>query len=354
MPKAVEQKFVDGKEVARGLPPRNARDAYVVDEYPACPQNWMRSSGEVSSYFVPVLPEHGLWFDFNENKKHTHHVAVVISVQGINAVTGQKTDKLRLEQYKKKCPIHNEPFGHERFCEKCGYKWPQQNYLASNVTPNPYFWLDGFRSQDGEVRQYVFTEEIARGVAAQLIGEERVFAIGIAFYLSKEVKPPEPVNVVHRYDWTVPTHFYTPQFTYDVSSAWTSSSIGTRGLSAGGKSSSMGDVNLCAGTDNNVLHLTNEYELISQDSIVGLDSFESVETVETTKLEISAGAKINQKIYPDTEKLSFWQKEPAGIIYINYVPTEDAEKIIAAGKIDMTAKGEGFLRRLNVGNALGK
>jgi hypothetical protein len=189
MPKALEQKFVNGEESVMGLPPHNRRPAFVVDEYPACPPNWMKGTAEASSYFVPVLAEHGLWLDFNLNSKNTHHVAAVISVQGVNAITGQQTDKMRLEQYNKKCPVHKKEFGHERFCEECGFKWPKQNYLASNATPGGYFWLDGFRAQDGHVRQYIFTEEVIRGVAAQVIGEDRVFSIGVAFYLSKDEKP---------------------------------------------------------------------------------------------------------------------------------------------------------------------
>jgi len=32
-------------ESSFGLPPYNKRMPYLVDEYPACPQNWMRSEG---------------------------------------------------------------------------------------------------------------------------------------------------------------------------------------------------------------------------------------------------------------------------------------------------------------------
>ena len=179
-----------GEETQHGLPPHNERPAYKVDEYPACPSSWMHGSNKAGSYFVAIEEGQGMWLDFNPCAKSKYHVAVVISVQGVNPITGQKSDKLRLEQYKECCPVHeNEKFKQDRFCEKCGFAWPAQNYLATTGTPVRYFWLDGFRNADGTVRQYIFTAEEMKGVASQIIGKDRVFAIGIAFYLSKKEKP---------------------------------------------------------------------------------------------------------------------------------------------------------------------
>jgi hypothetical protein len=84
------------------------------------------------------------------------------------------------------------------------------------------------------------------------------------------------------------------------------------------------------------------------------DRVEAPEPIEVTKLEIAAGAKIRQDVYPDPEKLSFWQKEAAGVLYINYVPSEEAWKIIQAGKTDMTANGEGFMKGMQVGHQAAK
>src|SRR3989344_2724328 len=194
MPPALEQRFDGaGNERALPLPPYNPRAAFVVDEYLACPKNWMHSAPGEASYFVPVLSEHGLWLDFNKNVRHSHYVSVAISVQGVNAITGEKTNGFGLEQYREMCPKHKAQFGHERFCEACGYQWDAQNYMSSNAQPRGFFWIDGFRAKDGVVRQFVFTEEEMRGIAKQLIGADRVFAIGIAFYLSKLPKPVSPV-----------------------------------------------------------------------------------------------------------------------------------------------------------------
>jgi hypothetical protein len=80
------------------LPPFDECPVFVVDEYPNCPPNWMNGSANASSYFIPVEAGRGMWFDFTKNINHSHHVAVVISVQGVNPIDGQKTSKLNLEQ----------------------------------------------------------------------------------------------------------------------------------------------------------------------------------------------------------------------------------------------------------------
>jgi hypothetical protein len=192
MPEKIKSEFNDEDEMSHSLPPFDPMDVYPVDEYDACPSNWMNGSDIASSYFVGVEEDKGMWLDFNECFYHTHDVAVVISIQGINPITGQKMvaeKALKLEQYHKKCPIHGSKFQQDRFCPECGFKWPGQNYLSTTGTPEMQMWLDGFRSSDGKVRQYIITEDKMRGVASQMIGENRVFAIGIAYYLSKNKKP---------------------------------------------------------------------------------------------------------------------------------------------------------------------
>jgi hypothetical protein len=69
---------------------------------------------------------------------------------------------------------------------------------------------------------------------------------------------------------------------------------------------------------------------------------------EETKLEIGAGAKIWQEIGVDPESLDFWQEEPAGLIYVNYVTVEKAAEILEAGK--RQDKKEGFMNACLVGH----
>ncbi len=93
---------------------------------------------------------------FNSLWSHDHHVAIVLSVQGVNPITGQQTKKLRLEQYREKCPVHDCEFGHDRFCKECEYKWPAQNYLTTTSTPSGQLWIDGWRAQDGKIAGFLF------------------------------------------------------------------------------------------------------------------------------------------------------------------------------------------------------
>jgi hypothetical protein len=275
-----------------GLPPHAPVNAYVVDEYPACPETWMHGSAKASSYFCPVDAGKGMWFDFTANQSHKHHIAVVVSVQGINPVDGRKITALNLEQYKTKCPKHNIDFVQDRFCTKCKHKWPAQSYIAT--TTGQTLWIDGFRNEKGEVRQYVITEEEASGVAAQLIGEDRVFAIGFAFYKSKILKP-KPVYSVRSMAFAA-----------------------------------------CAPPS---------LESLSLEDCAGNGPIRTRGRVKN--LEIAAGARINQEVGVDPEELSFWEDEPTGLIYVNYVPTKIVEEILAAGKRE-EAK-DGFLAGLKVG-----
>ena len=79
------------------------------------------------------------------------------------------------------------------------------------------------------------------------------------------------------------------------------------------------------------------------------DSFIPNEETDTGKaLEIAAGARIQQAIHRDPERLDFWEPETEGIIYIHYVGQTEGKTIRSAGQIG-TPK-EGALSGLAVGN----
>ena len=56
----------------------------------------------------------------------------------------------------------------------------------------------------------------------------------------------------------------------------------------------------------------------------------------------------NQQIYDCPEELSFWQDEPAGYIYLNYISNTECMKIVSQGK--KQHKTEGYLEDIAVGN----
>lgn len=371
MPEKLSSEFNGHEEEYHDLPPYAPVAAYPVDEYEACPTNWMHGSDVVSSYFVGVKEDHGMWLDFNDCFYNTHDIAVVISVQGINPITGQKMvaeKALKLEQYHKKCPIHNTKFKQDRYCEKCGFKWPGQNYLATTGTPETMLWLDGFRTPEGKVRQYIFTEDKMRGVASQLIGEERVFAIGIAYYLSKEKKLynlKRPAQRVSSVSYSQPMHF-TP-YHLDLRCDGFS---GSSAMDCGSPVADMLDLDM--GKITSQVDLTNNSSSSEQPICGNLNktkgkiqtqrfgaggmlrgsaqtsSKKSVKPITPVKkLEIGAGALIKQRVFDDPKMMDYWESEPAGMIYINYCDEETQKKILDAGK--RADKKDGFMKDIKVG-----
>jgi len=393
MPEKIKSEFDNDEERAHFLPPFAPVDAYPVDEYEACPDNWMNGSDIASSYFVGVKEDHGMWLDFNECFYHTHDVAVVISIQGINPITGQKMvaeKALRLEQYHKKCPIHNTSYKQDRFCEECGFKWPGQNYLSTTGTPEMMMWLDGFRTPEGKVRQYIFTEDKMRGVASQMIGEERVFAIGIAYYLSKHKKPymlkrpekrEESPNLYFSqppaYCGTGQPMFFFPMHTPgdgNIGKKKFGSKCDSDMLYRAIGSTDVKDV-LCSNAldkiscnldssepiasaqvqlqsmanDPDLTITTNhafDHGIVLGDS--AQDITQSVQPVVPVKqLEIGAGALIQQRVYDDPKMMDYWESEPAGMIYINYCDEETKKKIIDGGR--RAGEKDGFMKDIKVG-----
>jgi len=380
MPDALKSVGTGESEHSHGLPPYHRRRAFLVDEYPACPPDWLRSSGRIKSYFVPTRDGAGLWLDFNACLgKVAHDVAIVISVQGINAITGLPCKDAQLEQYRDECPKHKKAFGPDRLCADCGFKWPKQNYLNSTGTPQGSLWLDGFRAEDGKVRQYVFTKSVERGVAAAIIGGDRVHALGISFFLSKAKRPePKPAAVrfnsmggnmwggkigscgdddavytshvksdmLHMVDDSGPIACAGMQ-TYSTSLD-ASSLIGEKGIAgpqgpagekgASGPPGKMMYARSFAGGTNRLMSAS-----LKKTAFVA-----QVQQVE--KLEVAAGARIDQRIHDDPGSLEDWQAEPEGLIVINYCTEADAERILAGGKVDLSGHPEGFLQKTAVGN----
>lgn len=362
----------EGKGI-HNLPPYAARPVYKVDEFPACPTNWMHGSAKASSYFFPVGKGKHMWFDFNDNRSHTHHLAIVMSIQGINPITGQQSKILRLEQYREKCPVHtNEDFKQDRFCEKCDFKWPSQNYMTTVSTPGGLLWVDGWRTAAETIRGFLITAETMKGIATQVIGEDRVWAIGVAFYLSKEPKPSRPAgsgllrSAGMSFNQSSPHKMYSYGHSGQTYSAKvpppTNINNVAKGSSAGSMSSAGGggtmSRNLSSPAPGSSMPMAGGYDegtpcSFNDDFASVIPASTEITPIETEKLEIAAGAQIKQELaYHDPNDLDFYEEEPAGVLYGNYCTQNDFEKIIAAGARDMTKGGEGALAGLDVGNPL--
>jgi hypothetical protein len=360
MPEALKSEKDGDNETYQGLPPYAKRKAFLMDKYPACPNNWLESTNTLSSYFVPVQEGKGMWLDFNKNANNSHEVAIVVSIQGVNPLTGLPCEDQQLEQYIECCPKCKTEFKPERLCESCGFKYPKQNYICTTGTPNGSLWLDGFRAVNGAVRQYLLTAEKMRGVASNVIGNDRVFAIGVSYFLSKDKKAA-----------SISSRGLSFSGSSSYSSSSSSSSPSSSSSSLGLLDSDSISVNYSApgasggGWQNRVSNGLDD--LKSSSSTVGshkkkrqrstmggqsrkMSQPRTVQAVQTKKLEVSAGANIKQLVYDDPEQLDFWRDTPEATICINYCLEDDAAKIIEAGEISLEGHKEGFLQSIPVGN----
>lgn len=357
-------------DYAHQLPPGRPIDVYPVDAFKHPMDHWIKGQGH---YVVPVDNNWGLWFDFTMNE--SLNTSVLLSVKGMNPVTGQRTNGFALERYENKCPVHHKNFKDGLFCEDCNYKWPKQNYITY---PNRLWW-DGFRSSDGKVRQFFFTEDMAKSIPELVIGkEDTVPAFGFAFYNPKVRREPPP-NTSH------------PRGTSGFSGSWggtsillasNSSSAKYGGQSAGGVcfdgATSYFSNNVVGSkitptsfnfTSNNSGGLLAEHTKscdYSCDEIKTSDSMKSVKAPEmlqrsvrsvkrsrksTAEVGVGAGAEITQDLVGDPLKLEDWQDKPASVMRLYFVFVEQFEDIKAKGMKDLTGEKEGFLAGLPIGAA---
>lgn len=278
-PPATKSAYHGGTEQVARLATRAPVALYPVDAYPGCPSHWMRSDDEsyTAAYFMEARKGHMVWFDLNENCQDPHHVAALFSAQGVCALTGQKMKSAKLEQYRA-CPVHNYAFQDGRHCPRCGYDWPPQNYLATTATSSGTFWRDGFRAEGGVTREFVFTEDARAGVAANIIGDERVDAFGVALFRSREPKPQ-------------------PRLRRGGGIQTLGGGGGLEGLeSFGGATRGGGD-----------------------------RSFRS--------MEVAAGALVRQGVERDPNDLSYWETLPDAQIVVHYVGSEQFRRILASGPV---------------------
>lgn len=128
----------------------------VSDYKDRVPESWQARN----AFFIPMYQREALWLNFIS--EFHHPVAVKVSLGNMNAVTGEPWDRF----------ISAE----------------RQDYL---VCP-PQRWLDGFKTGNGVVRQFV-AMPLGQGytVEHQLTGREHLGGIQIMVFQSKPGKFPE-------------------------------------------------------------------------------------------------------------------------------------------------------------------
>ena len=351
-------------EHVHNLPPGDPVPVYPVQALPGCPDKWVR---EVGSYVCPVMAEWGLWFDWREND-HLN-TAVLTSVKGMDPITGQKLEDLSLQKYVERCPIHGCDFLEDRLCEKCGYKWPPQNYVAS---PN-HLWWDGFRTPDGAVRQFFFSEDEAKDIPSLVIGKEStVPAFGFVFYKVTdkwlEEHPPRP-NFVR----TSGMSFHTKKcFVGPEGPVGAEGSIGVKGL-LGAKQYSAVPVNATFACNSNEVKTSSFSDednpvnqiMYSRGSPRGESSASSLAAKSTVRryqadqrpepeaikeVSVGRGAKIRQDLEQDPKPLMAWKEKPEAMIRLYFVFPPQFRQIVSNGDIkDLSGSPEGYAEGLPIG-----
>jgi hypothetical protein len=386
------------------LPPGTSLEVYPVESFKVPPENWVKTG----AFVVPVRPNFGLWFDWRENS--AVNTAIVPTIKGVSPVTGMKTSGFHLEKYEDKCPKHNKSFIGDRFCEECGYKWPPQNYISA---PN-VLWNDGwFNQKDGTVRQFFFTEDELRDVAASLIGSDKIPAFGFAFYSPKE-RRPEPQIAMRGFNPAYPAiygHYGSVMCDYpgntfilgnssqgvtDIggySGGYFSNNLSTHmkidgpdaplhavyccsmgsatPTASGPIASGLSDAPIacsaepCSGSIN--LDLDRGYGSSVDGDSVDAPVWEqgtvkerlrkkksmtkSMRSADVPVKEVSvgAGAKIYQNLSPDPYALNTWKEAPDSVMTIYFIFQQEFEKLKAGGLKNLEGSSEGMLAGLPVG-----
>jgi hypothetical protein len=322
-----------------GLPPGSPIDVFPVDSFERPLDHWMKGPG---NYVVPVNADWGLWFNWTQNDHM--NTAVLLSIKGMNPITGQRSNGFALERYEEKCSIHGEKFQDGLFCEKCNYRWPEQNYVAF---PNTLWW-DGFRSADGKVRQFFFTEDLAKSIPELVIGkEDTIPAFGFAFFQPKvrrETKFQMRGSGIGGQSLSCGS--------FDDVKAYYAGGIITPSSSNHYLGQSV-DYSVSENSTNYSLTCSNACSVSSSaDSTVKSNSVlklkKSVRSIQA-EVGVGAGAEISQELSLDPLKLSDWEDEPASVMRLYFVFIEQFEEIKNRGLRDLTGEKEGYLANLPVG-----
>ena len=347
------------------LPPGSPLPVYHVDQFVNVPENWMKGPGV---FVIPVRPDKGLWFDWRGNSHM--NTAIIPTVKGCNPITGLQTSGFHMERYENKCPKHNCDFMAERFCPECNYKWPSHNYVS---VPN-ILWWDGFRAEDGTVRQFFFTEDMMRDVATHLIGKENtVPAFGFAFYTPKKrrekprsitrgintgggiISPPHGSLIGDfgfdelKTSYVVCNDSETNTGSVNVYNCSSSESLMVdKPLSSSKYLSSVGNVGLgTPNPDKLVKPLSMGDPLGSKRKSRSFS--ESALRKKSAEVSIGAGAKIRQELSPDPYLLDSWKDTPDAAMTIYFVFQEKLEELKAGGMRDLSGSKEGMLENIPVG-----
>lgn len=349
--KIMEAERLVGESI-HNLPPGTPLSCYPAEVFKSYPENWMKGPGV---FVVPVQPNKGLWFDWRDNDQN--NTAVIPTVKGCNPITGMQTTGFHLERYDNKCPKHGCDFEAHRFCPECGYKWPDRGYVSGNP-----MWWDGFRSEDGSVRQFFFTEDMMRDVATHMIGKENtVPAFGFAFYSPKVPRSSYiPFNhIYHITNYGSSMHTIFPEKkTYFSNSLGIKANVKYRSISKSFDSPTNALYSAATGQSVDApLACSAGFvgEDFSADTTIlrerGITLDQVTEPCPAPKKEVAvgAGAKIRQELPEDSYPLDSWKDTPDSVMTIYFVFQEEFDKMASDGFKDFRDCEDGMLKGIPVG-----
>lgn len=248
-------RVADGRTPAN-LPPSlgEARLTPVSQYRQQCPEAW-----EDGAYFIPLHDTEALWISLSSSSP----VAALIGAGGVNVLTG----------------------------EKLGLTLEASNYMV--VPPQP--WIDGFKSTDGNVYQFVATPYKGGeglSVGEQILGaESKSGGIGIAVFEPKGPLIPK-------------SRPYT-------------------GKTAGAYGDLLGE----------------EFAMKSVGVVSGMSL--SADCAGFDEMGVGKGGLIKQKIYADPHGLEAWKEEPVAITAF-YLVNAQAYKEITGIEIPAARGQEGY------------
>lgn len=278
-------RVADGRTPSNLPPSLGTMKTYKVAEYEGkCPESW-----EKDAVFVALHDTEALWISFHS----PHPVAILAGAGGLNALTG----------------------------EKLGTKLAEGNYLVAPPQP----WLDGWKSDDGCVYQFVASPyQGGKGitVAEQLIGEEsKTGAIGLAVFEPKDTT----LGIIH----PKPAEGYGTSPYDSVDYQW-----GCVGAASAAPMASGGDVTLdsfdvekFAAPSSVKEKLTAARSRRRARSLKPTSASLSTPRKTLDEMGIGKGGKIWQKVYPDPYGIDKWRESPVAAIAVYVVNAQAFQEI---------------------------
>ena len=162
-----------------------ARNVFDTDDFvQSIPETWVTSKKgngieRVTSYFTSIQEDQGVHFDLTTFENDEFYIAVVPSVGAVNPLTGLNAH-CDMRQYRTHCPRHNTEFIHDRYCSRCEFVWPKQNYIATTGTPIGHFCLPGCFCDKLGMHRLLFSSRT------------HMVPLCLIFYRSKEVRWDSP------------------------------------------------------------------------------------------------------------------------------------------------------------------